>query len=156
MKPKHRTTRSELGAVADAIDVIAVASGNPGLSPRGWGSLVVMMVVAMVGVVIWFGAFIVSVVIVGVFGLSHGPYVWIGNAIALAGSVGGLGAAAVVMFRIVRRNRRLVALSGFGDEPDDDAATPVVAEVSRSGISPISLLDLDARLAERKDDASST
>ena len=65
-------------------------------------------------------------------------------------------AAAIVMFRIVRRHHRVVALSGFGDEPDDegDASIPVATEVSRRTISPAELRDLDARVAERKDDDS--
>ena len=157
MKPQHPTKRSELGAVADAIEVMAAVSGDPVVIPRDAGSLVVMIVAVMLGIVIWFGAFIVSVVIVGVFGLTHGPYVWLGNAIALAGIVGGLVAAAIVMFRIVRRSRSLLALSGSGDEPDHggEASTPVAAKVSRPAISPTELRDLDARLAERKDDDSS-
>jgi uncharacterized membrane protein YbhN (UPF0104 family) len=135
-----------------------VASDNPGLSPRGWGSVIVMMAIAMVGVVIWFGTFILSGVIVAVFGLSQGPYSSLGNAVALAGFFGGLAGAAIVMFRIIRRHRRLVALSGFDDEPDDDgeASASVATVVSRPAISPNKLRDVDARLVEappaREDD----
>jgi hypothetical protein len=158
VKPTHRTMRSRLQAAGNAIEVIsAVAGETPPVRPSEWGSLIVLMVVAMLGVGIWFGAFIVSGVIIAVFGLGQGPYASLGNAVALAGFFGGLAAAAIVMFRIIRRHRRLVALSGFGDEPDDegDASTPVATEVSRRGISPTELRDLDARLAERKDDDSS-
>ena len=152
MKPKRPTKRSQLGAAADAIDVIAVASGNPGLSPRGWGSMIVMMAIAMVGVAIWFGTFILSAIIVGVFGLGQGPYTSLGGAVALAGFFGGLAAAAIVMIRVVRRHRRLVALKGFADDPDDSgsqAPSPIVAVMaaSRREISASRLRELDANLA---------
>jgi hypothetical protein len=159
VKP-DRPTRSELRAILNAIDIIAVASDNPGLSPRGWGSVIVMMAIAMVGVVIWFGTFILSGVIVAVFGLSQGPYSSLGGAVALAGFFGGLAAASIVMFRIIRRRRKLVALSGFDDEPNDDGdpSASVAAVVSRPAISPNTLRDLDARHAEappaREDDDS--
>ena len=151
MKPPDRPKRSQLRAVADVLDVAAAAAGHPEASPRQWGSVIVMMIVAMVGVVVWFGAFILSGVIIAVFGLGHGPYASLGGAIALAGFVGGLAAAGIVMLRIIRRHRRLVALSGFGNERDDDATTPVVTEATRHGISPTELRDLDARLVERTD-----
>jgi uncharacterized membrane protein YbhN (UPF0104 family) len=156
VKPKHRTTRSGLKAAGNAIEVLSVVAGETAVRPGEWGSLIVLMGVAMVGVGIWFGTFIVSGVIIAVFGLGQGPYASLGNAVALAGFFGGLAAAAIVMFRIIRRHRRLVALSGFGDEPDDegDASTAVAIEVSRRGISPTELRDLDARLAENKDDDS--
>ena len=161
MKPKHPTKRSQLGAAADAIDVIAVASGNPGLSPRGWGSMIVMMAIAMVGVAIWFGTFILSAIIVGVFGLGQGPYTSLGGAVALAGFFGGLAAAAIVMIRIVRRHRRLVALAGFADDPDDSgsrAPSPIVAAMaaSRRDIAASRLGALDANLASRTGPAEPT
>ena len=153
MKPE----RSGLRAIADVLDVAAAAAGHPEASPRSLGSVIVMMGIAMVGVGIWFGIFILSGVIVAVFGLGQGPYASLGGAVAMAGFFGGLAAAAIVMFRIIRRNRGLVALSGFGDEPDDDgdASTPVATETGRRAISPKELRDLDARLAEGKDDDSS-
>jgi uncharacterized membrane protein YbhN (UPF0104 family) len=157
VKPRNRTTRSGLRAIGNAIDVMAVASGHPEASPQSWGSVIVMMAIAMVGVAIWFGTFILSGVIVVVFGLGQGPYSSLGGAVALAGFFGGLAAAAIVMFRIIRRHRRLVAISGFGGEPGDegDPSTPVATEVSRRAISSAELRDLDARLAKRKDGDSS-
>jgi hypothetical protein len=136
---------------------MAVASGHPEASPRRWASWIVMMAIAMVGVFTWLGTFIVAGLIVVAFGLGQGPNTWLGGAVGFAGFFGGLAAAAIVMFRIIRRHHRLVALSGFGDEPDDDvdASNPVATEVSRRSSSPAELRDHDARLAERTDDDSS-
>ena len=159
MPPKEPSARAMMKALSTMLRVADFFGA--GTSTGGLGSTIVMMGLAIVGVVILFGALAAASLIVVVFGLDHGPYSWLGGPIVLAGFVGGLGAAGILMLRIIRRHRRLVALAGFADEPDDSASrapSPIVAAMaaSRRDIAASRLRALDANLASRTGPAEPT
>jgi hypothetical protein len=65
---------------------------------------------------------------------------------------GGLAAFGILVLRFTRRHRRIAAIAGFTNEPEDDrdaSPSPIVVAIaaSRREISASRLRDLDANLA---------
>jgi hypothetical protein len=149
MARKEPSAREMLKALETAMNVMSFFGAGP--SARGWVSMVVMMALAIIGVVILFGALVAASLIVVVFGLDQGPYAWLGVGLTWTGFFGGLAAAAFVMMRIVRRRHRVVVLAGFADEPDDPAdptqSSILAAIAARGEIDTSRLRAIDARLA---------
>jgi hypothetical protein len=165
VEPKPRSARSRVRAVADAVDLLALVTGlvtgEGAPSIRGLGSAVVILPIALVGVGTWFGVIAVAGLVIVAFGLGDGPYAGLGGAVAVAGFLGGIAAAAIVMTRIVRRHRKLVAAPLFGDDdPPIDSevhsksdAAPIARSPATSGFRP---RELDARLAASATNAPAT
>jgi hypothetical protein len=158
VEPKRRTARTALKALGTVVDVVGLASGQPAMSQGGLGSVLVMMALGLLGFVVFVCVFVAAGLVIVLFGLDHGPYVWLGSVVAWAGFVGGLGVAAIVMLRLLRRHRRLVGLAGFGDRDSTrgDGAGPssiVAARARTAALDPYRLRELDAHLAVHDDPA---
>lgn len=116
--------------VANPIDVIV-----EGISwhLRWAGRRVITGVVLLAGLLIMAAALFVPLVLAGllitVFELTVEPYKWLGTILIIVAFVFGVVAAPLILLRVIRRGRKVIALTGSGD---DDAA-----DLFTSGPSPI-------------------
>lgn len=119
-RPRIPRLRTLLAAV-DVVDLIA------GSNIRYAGSVIVMVAVALLGVAVLFAILGLTGVVLVVFGLTAGPYAWLGSAVLWAGVILGFGGAGILMFKIIRKRSELTVLAGFR-EPDaqEDGALPAV------------------------------
>jgi hypothetical protein len=150
MAPKEPSAREMLKALGTMLKVLDFFGGGTGVGVSG--SCVGMMAVAVVGVVILFGVLAAVSLIVVALGLSEGPYAWLGAALMWSAFIGGLAAFGILVLRFTRRHRRIAAIAGFANEPDDTrdgSPSPILVAItaSRRGISLSRLRDLDASLA---------
>jgi hypothetical protein len=130
MTGRDRPRSSRLRTLLAALDVVDLIAG---VDLRHAGAVVVMLAVALVGVAFLFAVLALTGVVLVVFGLTTGPFAWLGSAVLMAGVIVGFGGAAILMFRIIRRRSALTVLAGFR-EPDDRAVdgppswpSPIVA-----------------------------
>jgi hypothetical protein len=145
--PSAREMLKALRSMLTVLDFLGVGTGV-----GGSGSGIAMMAVALVGVVILFGVLAAVSLIVVALGLTEGPYAWLGSALMLAAFFGGLAAFGVLVLRFTRRHRRIAAIAGLTNEPDDardESPSPILVAIaaSRREISVSRLRDLDANLA---------
>jgi len=126
--------------------------------------VIVMMAIALIGFAVLFAVLGVTGVVLMVFGLTQGPFKWLGNAVLWTGVIVGFGGAGIVMWKIIRRRPALTTLAGFS-EPDDPPGTELPASPSpivppRDPMTAERMRALDSRLsapsaAEPVADASS-
>jgi hypothetical protein len=150
MAPKDPSAREMLKALRSMLDVLDFFGVGTGVG--GSGSGIAMMAVAVVGVVILFGVLAAVSLIVVALGLTEGPYAWLGSALMLVAFFGGLAAFGILVLRFTRRHRRIAAIAGLTNEPDDardESPSPILVAIAarRHNISVSRLRDLDANLA---------
>jgi hypothetical protein len=126
MTRSDRPPSSRLRTLLAAVDVVDLVAG---VNLRHAGAVIVMMAVALVGVAFLFAVLALTGVVLVVFGLTTGPFAWLGSAVLLAGVIVGFGGSAILMFRIIRRRSALTVLTGFR-EPDDGAVDDAPARPS--------------------------
>jgi hypothetical protein len=150
MAPKEPSAREMLKALETMLNVLDFFGVGTGVG--GSGTRLAMMAVALVGVVILFGVLAAVSLIVVALGLTEGPYAWLGAALMWAAFFGGLAAFGILVLRFTRRHRRIAAIAGFTNEPDDardGSPSPILVAIAarRRDISASRLRDLDANLA---------
>jgi hypothetical protein len=126
MTPKWRGTRRGPLDFANPIDVIV---DGINWQIRWAGTRIITGVVLIAALVVMSVAFVApflpAYLLISVFGLTVEPYKWLGSALILAAFVGGVILATIAVIRLIRRSRRLIALSQFGDDDDVDDPTGV-------------------------------
>jgi hypothetical protein len=134
MTRNDRARGSRLRTLLAALDVVDLIAGS---ELRHAGAVIAMMAVALIGVAFLFAVLAVTGVVLVVFGLTSGPFAWLGSAVLLAGVVVGFGGSALLMFRIIRRRSGLTVLAGFrepdgiADDDETGPASPIVAPRQR-------------------------
>lgn len=113
--------------------------------------VLVMMAIALIGFAFLFAVLGLTGVALAVFGLTQGPFKWLGTAVLWTGVIVGFGGAAIVMWKIIRRRPALTRIAGFS-EPDDPpgselpgGASPIVP--SRDQMTVERIRALDSRLS---------
>jgi hypothetical protein len=159
MGPKNTRKDSRWGLVWDLVDLGALLFGGEVVGAgRHISTYVVLFVGAGLGLVVLIAVMVLAGLVVFIFGLDHGPYLWLGSVVLSLGFFGGLVAAGIVLLRLVRRNRGFVAFTSFAEEPQpaDEGQPPVIAAAAapRAATSPEMLRALDARLSPGGDSAS--
>ena len=147
MTRSDRPGRSRLGPLLAALDVVDLLAGS---NLRHAGSVIVMMVVALIGFAVLFAVLGLTSVILVVFGLTSGPFAWLGSAILLTGVIGGFSAATIVMWKIIRRRPAMTVVAGFGepdDVPDDGPAVTPSPVMPPAPMTADRMRALDSRLA---------
>ena len=147
MTRSDRPGRSRLGPLLAALDVVDLLAGS---NLRHAGSVIVMIVVALIGFAVLFVVLGLTSVILVVFGLTSGPFAWLGSAILLTGVIGGFSAATIVMWKIIRRRPAMTVVAGFGepdDVPDDGPAVTPSPVMPPAPMTADRMRALDSRLA---------
>ena len=100
---------------------------------RWAGRRVITGVVLVAGVLVTGVAFLLPLllagVVIAVFGLAVEPYKWLGSILIAVAFVVGIVAAPLTLRQLIRRSRRVIALT-VDDEQDDQFATPPSTIVS--------------------------
>jgi hypothetical protein len=157
VKPRGDATRRGPLDFVNPIDLIVDLTIS---SLRMYGRKIITGVVLIAGLGIMSAAFVLPLFVVwlliAVLGLADEPYKWLGSALILAGFVAGAIAAPLALIRVLRRSRRIIALTGFGDdEPDDPFATlpsPIVTPAPEAADARAARLkELDDRLGRPAD-----
>jgi len=143
----------------DLVDLGALLFGGEVVGAgRHISTLVVLLVGAGLGFGVWLAVIVLAGLVVFIFGLDHGPHLWLGSVVLSLGFFGGLVAAGIVLLRLVRRNRSLVDFTSFAEEPKprrEEQPSPIAAAAApRPATSPETLRALDARLSRRDDSES--
>jgi hypothetical protein len=98
---------------------------------RRAGRRIITGVVLIAGLLVMSAALFVPLLLasllIAVFGLTVEPYKWLGSVLIVVAFVVGVVAAPLSLLRVIRRGRRVIALTEFGD---DDAADPYAAAPS--------------------------
>ena len=149
--PRDPARTRRLRRLLTAVEVVDLVAGS---NFRHAGSVIVMMLTALVGCAVLAVGLGLAGVVIAVLGLSSSAFPWLATAVLWAGLLGGGAGAAIVMVKIVRRTPSVATLGGFPSVDDSDDAledgtsagpSPIVPQLP--SLTPERIRALDARLS---------